>query len=100
MQNSPETRAPRYLYIGWGTANFRPCAGSRQTASYKGGPDGYLDRGTGLRFSFGTVRLVNFRVTIGILGPPSSGRLLGNGLEGQEIVLKANGVGIEKLLDA
>src|SRR5580704_7228174 len=96
----PQGLVPRHLYIGWGTANFRPCAGSRQTASYKRGPDGYLDRGTGLRFSFGTAQLVNIGVTIGIVGPPSRGRLIGNGLEGQEIVLEANGIGIEKMLDA
>src|SRR6202000_3443573 len=63
----PQGLVPRHLYIGWGTANFRPCVRARQTGAYKRGPDGYLDRGTGLRFSFGTARLVNFRVTIGIL---------------------------------
>src|SRR5580704_14519051 len=65
MQNSPETRAPRQLYIGWGTADFRPCGGARQPGLIKGRPDGYLDRGTGLRFSFGTARLVDFRVNDG-----------------------------------
>ena len=103
LETPPKTRAPTSISIsisGGALQTLDPALGRGKRRLINGRLDGYLDRGTGLRFSFGNARLANSRAMIEVLWPPSSRRFVRDGLDGQEIVLESDGVGIEQMLDA